>query len=62
MTEEEALQIGRKAIGDAIRRVGTERDMLINEVQRMAESDANLMAAFAQVGHLLVESWQDSKH
>ncbi|ARK86075.1 hypothetical protein [Burkholderia pseudomallei] len=62
MTEEEALQIGRQAIGDAIRRVGTERDMLINEAQRMAESDADLMIAFALVGHLLIESQQGGKH
>ncbi|VWB07863.1 hypothetical protein [Burkholderia lata] len=62
MTEEEALQIGRRVIGDAIRRVGTERDALIDEVQRMAESDPSLMVAFAKVGHLLIESWQDSKH
>ncbi|MBR8182128.1 hypothetical protein KDW54_06920 [Burkholderia ambifaria] len=62
MTEEEALQIGRKAIEDAIRRVGTERDILIGEVQRMADDDPNLMVVFSMVGHLLVESLQDSKH
>lgn len=62
MTEDVALQIGRKAVEDAQKRVGVDKNALQKELEKMMETDPNLMAAFALAGHLILRSQQEPKH
>lgn len=62
MTEDEALQIGRKAVEDARKRVGDDKNALQRELERQIETDPQLMVAFALAGHLILRSMQEPKH
>lgn len=62
MTEDEALQIGRKAVEDARKRVGVDKNALQKELEKMMETDPELLAAFALAGQLILRSLQEPKH
>jgi hypothetical protein len=62
MTEDEALHIGRKAVEDAHKRVGDDKNALQKELEKMIETDPELAEAFALAGKLILRSEQDPKH
>ncbi len=62
MTDEDALRIGRKAVEDARRRVGDDRNALMEEIGRQIESDPERLEAFALAGHLILRSLQETRH
>lgn len=62
MTEDEALQIGRKAVEDAQKRVGVDKNALQKELEEKIETDPESFAAFALAGNLILRSQQDPKH
>jgi hypothetical protein len=62
MTEDEALHIGRRAVEDAQKRVGDNKDALQKELEERMETDPELFAAFALAGHLILRSQQEPKH
>jgi hypothetical protein len=62
MTEGEALQIGRKAVEDARKRVGDDKNALERELEKRIETDYELMVAFALAGHLILQSMQEPQH
>jgi hypothetical protein len=62
MTEGEALQIGCKAVEDARKRVGVDKNALQKELEKMMETDPELFEAFALAGELILRSEQEPKH
>lgn len=61
MTEEQALRIGRKAVEDARRRVGYDRNALLQELEKGTKKNKETMAAFAITGMLILKASQETK-
>lgn len=55
MTDDEALQIGRKAIEDARNRVGGSKNLVIKELEARTDEDPHVREAYAKVGILLLD-------
>ncbi|SDR37335.1 hypothetical protein SAMN05443245_5212 [Paraburkholderia fungorum] len=63
MTEDEALQISRKAAQDARKRVGVDdREALDKEFESKQESDPRVAEALLATGLLGLQSKQETKH
>jgi hypothetical protein len=63
MTDDEALQISRKAAQDARKRVGVDdKEALDKEFESIAETDPRVAQALSIVGLTIQESQQETKH
>ena len=62
MTNDEALRIGREAVEDARKRVGDKQEELIEVIEKRLATEPRLSEAFAQTGHLLLRSLQETRH
>ncbi|MFM0306247.1 hypothetical protein P0D71_00435 [Paraburkholderia sp. RL17-383-BIF-A] len=66
MTDDAALQMGRKAIEDARKRVGDDREAVLKELLKRAQADPELAKAFEVSGMAIVialkESAASTKH
>ncbi|OBR52361.1 hypothetical protein [Paraburkholderia tropica] len=62
MTEDEALEIGRQVVQSAKQEVGDDRSALLAVIEKRAESDPEVMEAFAVAGKAILESTQETKH
>lgn len=63
MTHSEALQIGREATEEARRQVGgRDKNELLKEIEKQAARKPEVAEAFRVLGHLLLESHQETKH
>jgi hypothetical protein len=62
MTEAEALQIGRAAVLEAKRVVGSDPRALLAEILRRAAQDERVAEALATAGFLSVQAAQSEKH
>lgn len=63
MTEDEALQISRKAAQDARKRVGVDdKEALDKEFELQQESDPRVAEALLATGLLDLQSKQETKH
>lgn len=61
MTEEDALRKGCKAVEDARKRVGDNRNALTKELERVAIEDSEVAEAFRVAGYLFLEAQQETK-
>ncbi|KVF22916.1 hypothetical protein WJ06_10180 [Burkholderia cepacia] len=61
MNEDQALRIGRKAVEDARRRVGNDRNALLQELEKGTKKNTETMQAFAIAGRLLLQASQATK-
>jgi hypothetical protein len=63
MTDDEALQISRKAAQDARKRVGVDdKEALDKEFESIAETDPMVAQALSIVSLTILESQQETKH
>jgi hypothetical protein len=63
MTDDEALQISRKAAQDARKRVGVDdKEALDKEFESIAETDPRVAQALSIVSLTILESQQETKH
>jgi hypothetical protein len=63
MTDDEALQISRKAAQDARERVGVDdKEALDKEFESIAETDPMVAQALSIVSLTILESQQETKH
>ncbi|MPW16940.1 hypothetical protein GCT13_08345 [Paraburkholderia sp. CNPSo 3157] len=63
MTHGEALRIGRQAIEEARKQVGgNDKDELLKGIEKQASEKPEVAEAFRVVGHLLLDSRQETKH
>ena len=62
MTEDEALQMARAAVQEAVRRHGNQRQSLIAALEQEASENPDLMEAFAISGYLVDQSQAADKH
>jgi hypothetical protein len=63
MTDDEALQISRKAAQDARKRVGVDdKEALDKEFESIAETDPRVAQALSIVSLTIQESQQETKH
>ncbi len=61
MTEEQALRIGRKAVEDARRRVGNDRNALLQELEKGTQKSTEKMQAFVTAGCLFLQANKATK-
>jgi len=61
MNEDQALRIGRKAIEDARKRVGNDRNALLQELEKGTKTNTETMQAFAIAGRLFLQASQATK-
>ncbi|SEI41957.1 hypothetical protein [Paraburkholderia diazotrophica] len=63
MTHDEALRIGRQAVEEARQQVGGNcKDELLKGIEKQASEKPEVAEAFRVVGHLLLDSHQETKH
>ncbi|AIO25719.1 hypothetical protein CEQ23_22500 [Burkholderia cepacia] len=61
MNEDQALRIGRKAVEDARKRVGNDRNALLQELEKGTKKNTETMQAFAIAGRLFLQASQATK-
>ncbi|KVO95536.1 hypothetical protein BGV71_31765 [Burkholderia ubonensis] len=61
MTEEQALRKGRQATEDARKRVGFDRNALLQELEQESQADKELMDALEAIGQLILQARQETK-
>lgn len=62
MTDDEALQMGRKAVEDARKRVGDSPEQVLEELEARAVEDPQVREAIGVAGLLWLQSQQETKH
>lgn len=62
MTDEQALHIATEAMKRATDRYGADRAAILRQVEIEMNADQELLTAFSQVGHLLIEATEAGRH
>lgn len=63
MTHDEALRIGRQAVEEARKQVGgNDKDALLKGIEEQEAQKPEVAEAFRVLGHLLLDSHQETKH